>query len=439
MARLRLGYTKSRTGCLRCKQRRVKCDEQKPCKACVRHGVECSLVSGHSPINSSVSTPQVTHSPLPLSTSRRAVSERPGEPSRDEALPAAASSNNSSLTLADSPRQPSSDPFPYFAKFVTGRPDSQTADWVSDMELLHQWSTSTYLSVVHRHATASILRLWQVEVPQMAFQHTFLLHQILAISAYHLAYLRPENSQQFSLRASQHQNVAIRAMRDELGNVTPENCHALFAASGFLFTTVLAAFHLQNSTTTPGVDDLIDVLLLIKGIGGLLDTSNELLRAGPLKELFVTDDTPDKHNLMLDRVAMQLDMFLSCMRKSGSDVEGFDKKTRAIIEKNIHCLMETIREAVANSMDPEYRIVTSFPIMMTEECVPLLRQKNQLALVLLSYYCVILHASELKYWFIKGWSGGVVKDISMVLEPPWNEHSAWSMGWITAATNEAPE
>lgn len=228
-------------------------------------------------------------------------------------------------------------------------------------------------------------------------------------------------------------------MRDELGNITPENCHALFSASGFLFVSVLAAFHLENSTGTPSVDDLIDVFLLIKGIGGLLDTSNDLLRAGPLKELFATDETPDKHSLMLDRVARQLDMFLSCIRKSDSDTEGFDKRTRRIIEKNIHCMMETIREAVTNSMNPEYRIVTSFPIMMTEECVPLLRQKNQLALVLLSYYCVILHASELKYWFIKGWSGGVVKDISMAVKPPWNEHSAWSMGWITAATNEVPE
>ncbi|KAK3948966.1 hypothetical protein QBC32DRAFT_45527 [Pseudoneurospora amorphoporcata] len=41
----RLGYKKSRNGCLRCKARRVKCDENKPCSACQRHGVLCSLVT----------------------------------------------------------------------------------------------------------------------------------------------------------------------------------------------------------------------------------------------------------------------------------------------------------------------------------------------------------------------------------------------------------
>lgn len=58
---LRLGYNKSRAGCLRCKQRRVKvcsghgalynawlilrqCDEKRPCAACSRHGIRCSLL-----------------------------------------------------------------------------------------------------------------------------------------------------------------------------------------------------------------------------------------------------------------------------------------------------------------------------------------------------------------------------------------------------------
>ncbi|KAI1818034.1 hypothetical protein GGS20DRAFT_386742 [Poronia punctata] len=38
----RLYHKKSRNGCLRCKQRRVKCDEVRPsCRSCSRHSVEC--------------------------------------------------------------------------------------------------------------------------------------------------------------------------------------------------------------------------------------------------------------------------------------------------------------------------------------------------------------------------------------------------------------
>ncbi|KAK4164738.1 sterol uptake control protein 2 [Cladorrhinum sp. PSN259] len=413
MARLKLGYTKSRGGCLRCKQRRVKCDENKPCRACVRHGVECSLVSGDSPTSSttSVSSPQTAVlSPRPA----------PRPPPREDA--------------------PSSDPFPYFAKFVSGRPDSEIADWVSDMELLHQWSTSTFRTLIDEHASPDIQKLWQVEVPQLSFRHTFLLHQILAIAAYHLAYLRPESRQQYALRASQHQNVAIRAMRDELSNVTHENCHALFAASGFLFTNVLAASQLEGRVHGPSVDDLIDVFVLIKGIRGLLDTSDTILRAGLLRPLFTVYDAPAQDHLLFDRIMKQLDMFISSMRNTNStETEGLDEKTIDVMETTTNCLSEVIQGAIAHCLDPEYRVVTAFPIMMPDEYVPLLRQKNQLALVLLGYYCVVFHASEPKYWFLKGWSSAVVMNISSITKSPWNEHSAWSLGWITAAKNGVPQ
>ncbi|KAI0157435.1 hypothetical protein GGR57DRAFT_66846 [Xylariaceae sp. FL1272] len=46
----RLYHKKSRTGCLRCKQRRVKCDELRPsCGSCTRHAVEC-LYANQAPV-----------------------------------------------------------------------------------------------------------------------------------------------------------------------------------------------------------------------------------------------------------------------------------------------------------------------------------------------------------------------------------------------------
>lgn len=39
-----LGQKKSRKGCNRCKQRRVKCDEETPCGNCIRRNEECSLL-----------------------------------------------------------------------------------------------------------------------------------------------------------------------------------------------------------------------------------------------------------------------------------------------------------------------------------------------------------------------------------------------------------
>ncbi|KAK3343343.1 hypothetical protein B0H65DRAFT_246266 [Neurospora tetraspora] len=88
----RLGYTKSRTGCLRCKQRRVKCDENKPCKACQRHGVLCSLVmAGETGASGSTAGPNSTGS-----TSWRAGSGS-GSGSGPGTIPTTGSGGTSSL------------------------------------------------------------------------------------------------------------------------------------------------------------------------------------------------------------------------------------------------------------------------------------------------------------------------------------------------------
>ncbi|EDO65360.2 hypothetical protein GE21DRAFT_9607 [Neurospora crassa] len=77
----RLGYTKSRNGCARCKLRRVKCDEVKPsCRACLRHGVICRYKSsGQTEASGSTPEPSSTRSgPGSGSGSRLGTAPLPG-------------------------------------------------------------------------------------------------------------------------------------------------------------------------------------------------------------------------------------------------------------------------------------------------------------------------------------------------------------------------
>ncbi|KAL2263956.1 hypothetical protein VTK26DRAFT_3950 [Humicola hyalothermophila] len=440
MARLRLGYTKSRTGCTRCKARRVKCDETKPsCKACVRHGIECSL-SLTAPTNTSVSdsgtkaTPSPGATPNPPASIRRSRARpsdrRPGAQQLPEAGPSPASAHT--LAESESPAAPPTpDPFPYLAKFVTGAPEQDTATWVFDLELLHHFTTSTYRTFSLDGARDHTHHLWQVEVPKQAFVHVFLLHQILAISASHLAHLHPHSRQAYSLRASQHQSHALRGMRVALANITPDNCHALFAAASLLFITSLATSSNQDTPEGPTVDELADIFLLIKGVNSVLNSSQDLLRSGPLASLFTYHGGANEPGVTLSRVIFALNDFLVHLVETKSD-EGVRRLIRAEVDR----LVTAIQDAVARSMIPEYRVVAVWPILMSDELLPLLRQRNQAALALLSYYCVVLHAAELQgYWFMRGWAAGVMRDISKTMTPPWNRHSAWALGWISGQTN----
>jgi hypothetical protein len=320
------------------------------------------------------------------------------------------------------------DPFPYLSKFVTGPPEEDTAHWVLDLELLHHFTTCTYPTFMIESSRPELNRLWQIEVPKQAFVHVFLLHQILAIASYHLAYLHPQSRQAYALRASQHQNAGIRRMRVALSDITPANCHALFASSSLLFIGSLAALSSADRTAGgPTVDDIVDVLILVKGIGSVLDSSKELLRSGPLSELFVQHGGPDQPNPALDRVVLAVGDFLVEIAETETD-----DRVRAIIHADAYRLVMVIREALVKSAGPEYRVVAAWPIQMSDDLIPLLRQRNQAALALLSYYCVVFHAAERQgYWFMRGWAPGVIRDISHTMAGPWKRHSAWALGWIT--------
>ncbi|KAK4096392.1 hypothetical protein N658DRAFT_519227 [Parathielavia hyrcaniae] len=459
MARLRLGYTKSRTGCRRCKQRRVKCDETKPsCKACARHGVQCSLslptyrndVDSSSPASpASVGMPSPGPSPPsprsqpapPRSSRPRSINPKPSDspqpqPLRSIALPpdnahglnTGPPPHSSASAIDDSPLPATPDPFPYLAKFVTGPPEEDTADWVFDLELLHHFTTCTYPTFMIDRSRTEMNRMWQIEVPKQAFVHVFLLHHILAIASYHLAYLHPQSRPTYALRASHHQNAGIRLMRAALSDISPANCHALFVSSSLLFIGSLAASSsAKPSAEGPTVEDLVDVLMLVKGMGSVLASSIELLRSGPLSALFDLNSCTDQPNPALDRVLLAVGDFLVEIAETEPDA-----RVRATVHADAYRLVTVIRQALGKSPMPEYHVVAAWPIHMSDDLIPLLRQRNQAASALLSYYCVIFHAAELQgYWFMQGWAAGVIRDISRTMAGPWKRHSAWALGWIT--------
>lgn len=381
MPRLRLGYRKSRTGCLRCKQRRVKCDENRPCSACQRHGVLCSLMtspSGQSDVSS--------------------VGSGSGRSARQE-----------SQELRNEDGQgPTNDPFPYFEKFVMHQPHDYTGSWIADLELLHHFTTSTYRTLPR---ATEVEETWQIAVPKLAFTHVFLMHQVLAIAGFHLAYLHPHDSTTYALQASQHQNRGISGIRLVLSSVTAENCHALFAASSLLCIGVFASFSIQDK---PTVDSIVDFFSLVRGTSQILNTTQDTLRDGPLGSLFIFSAPPSRCE-RLDDVVAELERF-------SANLGEIDLPE---VKDAVACMITSIRRAKESSTDPGSRIMMTWPIHLPENYVVLLRQRDPGALAVLAFYCVVLQLSESACWYVRGWEGSVLDDIRMSIAPPWEAAVGW--------------
>lgn len=216
--RKRVGYRKSRNGCLRCKGRRVKCDERVPCTACMRHQEPCSLET----------------------------SAQQTEDSRDAVL--------SNSDGAWSRVSPSGSSFVNPSLFLFDEETDEPECWISNAELnFHYANVSSHsLSAFSEDLNTT----FQVNVPREAISHPYLLRAIMAFSAYHLGHLTPNKRPYYNLLAGKHQGHATRGLREALEDpITPENCHAIYCASVFLAINnsphFLAAAITRTAAATP--------------------------------------------------------------------------------------------------------------------------------------------------------------------------------------------
>ncbi|KAN0094167.1 hypothetical protein V8E51_017351 [Hyaloscypha variabilis] len=130
-------------------------------------------------------------------------------------------------------------------------PNSQIADPVSpsqllDLKLLHQFTSETYISITEK---PNIHKLYRTKVIDTGFQYNYLLHSVLAVTAFHLfrTELKAQNpeghphNQQFESFSNpqvekylaaghKHHNRALQSLHLNLPNITQENCHAIFVA-----------------------------------------------------------------------------------------------------------------------------------------------------------------------------------------------------------------
>lgn len=157
-------------------------------------------------------------------------------------------------------------------------------EWTSqDPELMHHFTLYTSKSLARR---PEMQETWQVYVPQIAYSYEFLTHGILALSAVHLAQIRPEKYSQYLTKSRFHISLGLRSFRRVLLSPTPENCCALFAFSSLIMVYTYASPAESSDIDNPNT--LETVLSLFKLCRGTLSLRPymHLIQGSPLGPLF---------------------------------------------------------------------------------------------------------------------------------------------------------
>lgn len=116
------------------------------------------------------------------------------------------------------------------------------------LELLHHYSTSTYSSFANH---AGWQKVWRDTVPQLGFQHPFVLHATLAITALHLSVLHRARSEHYEMLAASCYHDALVALRNVLPRAASLEGNALFVASTFIAIYVFACPAVRGRNDDP--------------------------------------------------------------------------------------------------------------------------------------------------------------------------------------------
>ncbi|PYI12881.1 hypothetical protein BO99DRAFT_407947 [Aspergillus violaceofuscus CBS 115571] len=203
----RRAHRKSRHGCSKCKQRRVKCDESKPhCLRCQKLNLNCS----YEPTSSSSS---------------------------------------------------STDPEKTITRFLTSSPDSRAYNLAQDavgaqlhdlLQLPQGASPALRVEALHHFYSLSDPALgpqapqaeYQRRVIQLGFETPYLMHAIIASATSHLRYTTPAKHRTYAVPETHHWQEAITQYARELRTIGPHNMDGLFGAC--LLLTV-RSFELDRS------------------------------------------------------------------------------------------------------------------------------------------------------------------------------------------------
>ncbi|KAK9465496.1 hypothetical protein V1512DRAFT_265613 [Lipomyces arxii] len=200
----RKSHRKSKTGCITCRQRRVKCDEQLPvCANCVRHRVRCDYEA---------LTPGELHDRYLSQLVERVMCML------------------SRRTLG------------LLRPFAALRP-LQTLNNTDVRLLQHISQLSTHFVAVRpEHAL-----IWKQVGVQNTQRHPFLLHAFLALGAAHAGSLM--QSPDLFRVALEHKNIALRGAQEALSNFNRENAESVLAVSMLLSWQ---AFYTEDRDPTGG-------------------------------------------------------------------------------------------------------------------------------------------------------------------------------------------
>ena len=287
-----------------------------------------------------------------------------------------------------------------------------------NLKLMHHYILRGYIDVVGPDPTSEDLpSLWRDYAPKLAFDHKYLLHGLLGISALHLGISDPESQYGDALLASHHYNLAIAEFRTQLTTITTDNIEPLFAFSCILILYCFGTWHIARDRSDP-ITKLIEILSLIQGTGSIVMSGFDRLKASPFNALLLSSP-----GVPLPDLPLEIQDVLSKLQSRVSSISDLDLY-RDAYSSSLFALQRSFILAMQN---PGSNLITvSFAVRITPEFLILATKREPLALAVLANYAALLHTVREHLWF-QNWGRQVIHTVEQSLPLEWRDCIDWAV------------
>jgi hypothetical protein len=320
-----------------------------------------------------------------------------------------------------------------FNKMIKVGSNGSTELNLLDLELMHQFSTSTSLSLHHE---PTVNRLWSISVPLLGFSHDFVMHGILALAALHLASLRRERRDLYLSQAVAHHQEGLKKATPALSHVSEENVSAIYTFSALTLIYTFASAQNKDDFILVGDAGIAEWVVLSRQTYSIIRSSADALYAGPLGPMFTAgvrrsqmQDQLTEDGLHVPQADHLTQLFAQICETTEDDWK------RKAYELAIRELLKVFR--VVYSQPPETLEATDVYIWayrIEDEFLALLKEQTQEALVIMAFFAATPQQllDTKKHWFLEGFSKHLISRIYPLIDEQhlsWIQWSLKEIGW----------
>ena len=260
--------------------------------------------------------------------------------------------------------------------------------------------------------------MWQSTAVKIGLSHPFLLYELLALSALHLAHCKPDQQNHYYALSTELQNQALGLFNAHGKQVDSSNCAAVL-----LFSALLAHHVFADRSRTEGLDHsqyldhVLSCISLMRIVRPLVIAEWwPVLQKSEIQPLLANPNPqPPFNNVPVE--CHQLSNLIKASDLTPSSVKAYEQAIERLL-----WLFELVE--VPHKTHSTSRWVMAWPVQIQDDYFSLLNQRRPEALIILAYYGVVLHSFR-KSWAISDAGQSLIKAVNAQVGAYWTQWLVW--------------